>query len=224
MTKEFTMKTFAVIVAAVAILLALIVPSFAGGTTWKEIYSGACELNQSGNCADALAQAQVAAQEAAKRFGANSINVAKSLDLVAEITRAQGDRAGAAQIYNRSLAIQEKILGPSHPRVIKTMCALADLNAEQDRLFEARALYVKAKAAAEATDRAEGLDAVAPLVGLAKLDQACGNYVECRQLCQQILAICPKYVKYQPGLAGLIAGTIRQLNEVSALHEARVRQ
>ncbi|MCA1960988.1 MAG: tetratricopeptide repeat protein, partial [Desulfomonile sp.] len=147
-----------------------------------------------------------------------------SLDLVAQITRAQGDRAEAAQIYNRSLAIQEKVLGPSHPRVIKTMCALADLNAEQDRLFEARALYQKARVAAEATNRAEDLDMVAPLVGLAKLDQASGNYMECRELCRQILAICPKYVKYQSGLADLIAGTLRQLHEVSALHEERVRQ
>lgn len=155
----------------------------------------------------------MAAQQAEQRFGANTINFAKSLDLVAEISRTQGDLAGAAHLYNRSLAIQEKILGPLHPRVIKTLCTLADLNAQQNRIFEARALYEKALAAAQKANRADDLVLIGPISGLAKLDKACGNHVQCRQHYEQILAICPRYTKYQPNLSALISETLQDLKK-----------
>lgn len=215
------MKTVAIIVGAVMMVLTVIAPSFAHTTTWKEIYTRACELYQTGKPADALEQAQLAVQEAEKRFGSNSINTAKSLDLFAEITRAQGNLAEAAQLYNRSLAIQEKVVGPAHPRVVKTMCALAELNAQQNCRFEARALYEKARAAAEAANHGEGLDSVAPMLGLAKLHHTAGNYVACGQLCKRILDISQRYAKYQPNLAASVSGKLSQLAEVSSLHESQ---
>lgn len=218
------MKTLAVILGIMVTLWAVPAPSSADSTTWRQIYGGACDLNQAGKCGDALERAKIALQEAEKRFGPNSLNAVKSMELVAEITAAQGDRAEAARIYNRSLAVQEKRFGPSHPRVIKTMSTLADLNAEQARIFEARALYEKAVNAAKTANGTDSLDMAAPLAGLAKLHQSCGDYMKCREFCERILSICPNYIKYRPGLAGLVSTTTVRLGEVSALQEARVRE
>ena len=47
------------------------------------------------------------------------------------LVAAQGDYEGAKPLYERSLAIREKVLGPDHPHVASSLNNLAGLLANQ---------------------------------------------------------------------------------------------
>jgi tetratricopeptide (TPR) repeat protein len=48
-------------------------------------------------------------------LGPDHPDTATSLDNLAFLLQAQGDLAGARPLYERALAIREKVLGPDHP-------------------------------------------------------------------------------------------------------------
>jgi tetratricopeptide (TPR) repeat protein len=60
--------------------------------------------------------------------------------------RAQGHYAEAEPLYQRSLAIVEKALGPEHPHVAPILNNLAELYRAQGRYIEAEPLYQRALA------------------------------------------------------------------------------
>ncbi len=59
--------------------------------------------------------------------------MAQSLNNLAELYRAQGHYAQAEPLFQRSLAIWEKALGPEHPDVATSLNKLAQLYHEQGR-------------------------------------------------------------------------------------------
>ena len=67
--------------------------------------------------------------------------MAGSLANLAKLYRSQGGYDDAEPLFERSLAINEKALGPEHPSVASTMNKLAALYRDQDRYAEAEPLY-----------------------------------------------------------------------------------
>ncbi len=67
----------------------------------------------------------------------------------------QGQYAEAEPLYKRSLAIQEKALGPDHPDVATTLNNLAEIYRNQGRYAEAEPLH---KRSLEISEKAFGPD------------------------------------------------------------------
>src|SRR5262249_33348950 len=61
------------------------------------------------------------------------------------------DLAGARSLYERALAIREKVLGPSHVAVAQSFSDLAGLHRDEGDLTGARVYYERALAIFEAT-------------------------------------------------------------------------
>ena len=59
---------------------------------------------------------------------------ATPLTKTTHLVAAQGDYEGAKPLYERSLAIREKVLGPDHPDVASSLNNLAMLLANQVRV------------------------------------------------------------------------------------------
>ena len=79
--------------------------------------------------------------------------MARSLNDLAELYRAQGKYAEAEPLYKRSLAISEKALGPEHPDVATSLENMALLYRDTNREQEAQELEQRAeriRASAEA--------------------------------------------------------------------------
>ena len=75
--------------------------------------------------------------------------VAKDLNNLAALYRAQGRYAEAERLQRRDLAISEKALGPEHPRVATSLNNLAALYEAQGRTAEAEPLYRRTLAIVE---------------------------------------------------------------------------
>jgi hypothetical protein len=61
--------------------------------------------------------------------GPDHYDTARSLHDLAYLLRDQGDPAAAGPLFERALAIRERVLGPDHPDTIATRRALAELDA-----------------------------------------------------------------------------------------------
>jgi serine/threonine protein kinase/tetratricopeptide (TPR) repeat protein len=70
--------------------------------------------------------------------------LARFLDRLASVSLAEKDVKGAQGLYERSLALRQKVLGPKHPEVGESLCGLANCASQAGRLKEAEALYEKA--------------------------------------------------------------------------------
>ena len=79
-------------------------------------------------------------------MGPEHPDVARSLNNLAGLYRAQGKYAEAEPLYRRALAIDEKALGPEHPDVARTLGNYADLLREIGRTVEAEELEERARA------------------------------------------------------------------------------
>ncbi len=88
--------------------------------------------------------------EATEQAAGREHLVALFLDHLGNLHRDQGRYAEAEPLYQRSLAINEKALGPEHPDVARTLenyAALLRLTARADEAerMEARAKAIRAK-------------------------------------------------------------------------------
>jgi tetratricopeptide (TPR) repeat protein len=91
---------------------------------------------------------QSALREAEKR-GRQSIQVAASLNNLAVLYEARNELARAEGLYRQTLAIQEKLLGPTHPAVALGLGTLAALHWRRGQAAQAESLYRRALAAQE---------------------------------------------------------------------------
>jgi tetratricopeptide (TPR) repeat protein len=71
-------------------------------------------------------------------------NPGELVDARATLLQEQGDLASARTLYERALAIREKVLGPQHPATATSLNNLALLLQEQGDLAGARELYERA--------------------------------------------------------------------------------
>ena len=72
--------------------------------------------------------------------------MAASLSDLAHLYQTQGRYAESDPLYERSLSILEKVLGPEHPAVGKSINNLAVLHHEQGNYAEAKPLHQRALA------------------------------------------------------------------------------
>jgi tetratricopeptide (TPR) repeat protein len=117
---------------------------------------------------------------------------ATSLNNLAGLLRARGDRAAARPLYERALAIREKALRPEHPDTAQGLNNLAGLLHAQGDLAAARPLVERALAIREKALRPEHPDTAQGLNNLAFLLQAQGDLAAARPLYERALAIYEK--------------------------------
>jgi len=60
-----------------------------------------------------------------KELGPDHVDVAASLNNIAVLLKTSGQFEEAEEMYNRSIAIKEKALGPNHPQVPALPCHAA---------------------------------------------------------------------------------------------------
>src|SRR5262245_62981515 len=85
----------------------------------------------------------------ASRAPRNLRNRAASLDNLGRMLHDQGDFAGVRLLYERALAIREKVLGPEHPRTAASLDNLGRMLHDQGDFAGARLLYERALAIRE---------------------------------------------------------------------------
>ncbi len=84
-----------------------------------------------------------------KGFAILGGDVARSLNNLAELYRAQGKYAEAEPLYRRALRIDEKTLGPVHLDLAIDLNNLAELYHDQGKYAEAEPFYQRALAIGE---------------------------------------------------------------------------
>jgi tetratricopeptide (TPR) repeat protein len=100
--------------------------------------------------------------------------------------------AAARPLYERALAIREKVLGPEHPNTATSFNNLALLLQDQGDLAGARPLYQRALEIDEKVRGPEHPDTGACLNNLALLLRDQGDLAGARPLFERALAICEK--------------------------------
>ncbi|MDD5036335.1 MAG: tetratricopeptide repeat protein [Methylococcaceae bacterium] len=103
-----------------------------------------------------------------------------------------GHYSQAEPLYRRSLAIFEKVLGPDHPYVAKSLNNLAELYRMQGRYAQAAPLFQRSLTIFEKALGPEHPDVATSLNNLAGLYQAQGQYAQAAPLFQRSLAIREK--------------------------------
>ena len=83
---------------------------------WESLNGEAMLLYKQGSYDRAVVTTKKALQ-VAERSGPEHPNVATSLNNLAALYKAKGQFADAEPLYQRALAIREKVLGPDHPIV-----------------------------------------------------------------------------------------------------------
>ncbi|MHC4592394.1 MAG: tetratricopeptide repeat protein, partial [Planctomycetota bacterium] len=105
---------------------------------------------------------------------------------------AQEKLAEAEPLYRRALTIQEKVLGPEHPRVATSLNNLAVLYGELGRHEEAEPLYKRSLAIKEKALGPEHPDVAASLNNLAMFYYSQADYPQAEPLCKRAVAIGEK--------------------------------
>jgi CHAT domain-containing protein/Tfp pilus assembly protein PilF len=118
--------------------------------------------------------------------------VAISLNNLAVLYVAQDRYAEAEPLYKRSLAIDEKALGPDHPNVATALNNLALLYKVQGRYAEAEPLYKRSLAIREKALGPDHTNVATALNNLASLYQEQGRYADAEPLYKRSLAIDEK--------------------------------
>ena len=112
----------------------------AQGGPWETYMAAGAKAYQQGNYPEAEKQFGAALKEA-EGFGPQDPRLAKNLNNLAELSRAQGKYTDAEPLHKRALAINEKVLGPEHPRVATSLNNLAELYQAQGRDAAAEPRY-----------------------------------------------------------------------------------
>jgi tetratricopeptide (TPR) repeat protein len=114
------------------------------------------------------------------------------LDRVGIYFHGRGDYVGARPLYERVLAIREKVLDPEHRDVATSLNNLASLLSDQGDYAGARPLYERALAISEKALGPEHPDVANSLNNFAVLLKDQGDYVGARPLYERALAIREK--------------------------------
>jgi tetratricopeptide (TPR) repeat protein len=127
-----------------------------------------------------------------KALGPEHLDLANSLNNLAELYWVQGQYAKAEPLHHRALAIREKALGPEHPDVANSLNGLAGLYRIQGKYAKAEPLYHRSLAIRERALGSEHPAVGGSLNSLAELYYAQGQYARAEPLHQRALAIREK--------------------------------
>jgi tetratricopeptide (TPR) repeat protein len=98
----------------------------------------------------------------------------------------------AEPLFQRALALREKVLGPEHPSVATSLNNLAGLYLEQGKYAEAEPLYQRALAIREKVLGSYHPDVANSLNNLAELHSGQGKYAQAAPLYQRALNVCER--------------------------------
>jgi len=104
----------------------------------------------------------------------------------------QGRYDDAIQLTSEDLAIHEKILGPDHPDLAKSLNNLAGLYVDKGRLAEAEPLYERSIAILEKSRGKDNPDVATIIANLGNLYHAQGRYADAEAAARRALAIREK--------------------------------
>jgi tetratricopeptide (TPR) repeat protein len=165
-------------------------------------------------CDRLLPQAQACA-ELINQQGFRFADAALLLSDVGFYLYKRGRYVEAEPLFDRALAIYERVLGPEHPDVANSLNNLTRLYRAQGRYVEAEPLCERALAIREKTWGSEHPDVVWSLNNLADLYRSQGRYAKAEPLYRRALAIREKALGSEhPDLA-------TSLNNLAALYQAQ---
>jgi tetratricopeptide (TPR) repeat protein len=127
-----------------------------------------------------------------ERLGEECLDLAKSLNNLAELYCSQGRDEESEPLHKRAMAIWEKELGPEHPDVAISLNNLAELYKSQGRYEQAEPLHKRALAIWEKELGPEHPDVATSLNNLAGLYKSQGRYEQAEPLYKRALAILEK--------------------------------
>lgn len=137
--------------------------------------------------AEPLLAGALATQE--KALGPDHLELASSLDSLAELRWRQDRFAEAESLHRRALAIREKALSPVHPDLAKSLNGLGIVYRRQRRFSEAEPLYQRALAIREKALGPDHPDVAESLNDLAILYGQEGKYAQAEPLLVRALGI-----------------------------------
>ena len=149
-----------------AVFFALSVAT-AQSENYSTVLSRLKELKNQGRYAEAIPVARVFLQLAKEKYGLEGEAI--GLDWLGILYHEQGRYAEAEPLYQESLSIYEKALGPEHPDVALSLNNLAELYRQQGRYSEAELLFQLALAIAENSLGPEHPDVALSLNNMADL-------------------------------------------------------
>jgi len=154
-------------------------------------------------------------QEAAELLPAgNDEKLAEYLNWAGEAFYYAGLYDQAKPLFEKALAIREKILGSEHPDVATSLNNLAGLHKTQGNYEQAKPLYERALAIDEKVLGAEHPNVAGDLNNLALLHQTQGNYEQAKPLYERALAIWEKVLGQEHPSVAI------GLNNLAELHRA----
>ncbi len=99
-----------------------------------------------------------------------------------------GDNAEAQALYEQSLALQEKLLGPEHPQVVATLHHLANLRYLMGAYPEALAMHERVLALREKLLGPDHPDVAVSLLALSMVIMTVGDYPRAKVLAERALS------------------------------------
>jgi CHAT domain-containing protein/Tfp pilus assembly protein PilF len=127
-----------------------------------------------------------------------------SNNLAAQHNR-KGDYAKAEPLYQRSLALREKSLGPDHPDVATSLNNLGVVFYRRGEYAKAEPLYLRSIAIREKALRPDHPDTATSINNLGAVYEAKGDYVKAESLYQRALAIYEGAKAEDSGMAQAIS-------------------
>jgi CHAT domain-containing protein/Tfp pilus assembly protein PilF len=147
------------------------------------------KLYRAGKYDEALALAERVWEIRERILGADHLDVAQSLNLLALLYEVKSEYAKAEQLYGRALAIWERTLGPEHPNVAIVLGNLAELYVHRGEFAKAESFFERTLAIAEKAMEQEDSRLAGFLNGLAALYYTKTEYAKAEPLYERALAI-----------------------------------
>jgi CHAT domain-containing protein/tetratricopeptide (TPR) repeat protein len=177
----------------------------------------AIELYQQGKYNEAISLAEKALAIRKKVLEENHLDVATSLNNLAQLYDSQGRYSEAEPLYKEALAIRKKQLGDNHPDTAQSLNNLAILYKKQGRYSEAEPLYKQALAIYKTQVGDNHPSTATSLNNLAELYRVQGRYREAEPLFKEALAISKKQ------LGDNHPSTATSLNNLATLYYSQGR-
>ncbi len=132
-----------------------------------------------------------------------------------------GDYSAAEPLYRDALAINQKVLGPEHPRVATDLNNLAGLLEAKGDYAGAEPLYRRALAIREKALGSEHPEVAQSLNNLAELLQDKADYAGAERLYRRALAICVKKLGEDHPTTRTVRGNLEDLERALGKEGAR---
>jgi tetratricopeptide (TPR) repeat protein len=214
------------VVLAFGSLFSLSTSVFCQETPWDTYIDEGSKAYSEQDFAEAEKQ-YLAALDESEKFGPQDSRLITSLDSLASVYEAQGRWVEAEPLYQRTVTLQENLLGLEHPDVADNLNNLAIVYKAQGKYSEAEPLYKRALAIRQKAHGQKHPDVADSLDKLAMVYQSQGKYVEAEAAYKRALAIWedvlgPEHLKVAMTLENY-ASLLRLMNRKDEADLAAVR-